>query len=211
MARLLCQTRHHVYAMPCSCSEFAPIPLFTLTHTPLFIFLQAFTAPALYKFCRAEMYGFWICVITYAIVGLRQLFLRRTAETRADRAAQADKIRKLKMQDEELSRKAKLESQRKLAAVCTVHQHQQKSQSVHGWYMTAPLNPVCKQDKKKQAEEDKIRLAKEAEEAKKRELAAKYGDSSDEDTATPLPGASTPARAGAAATASAALDDDEMF
>lgn len=71
--------------------------------------------------------------------------------------------------------------------------------------------PLCKQDKKKQAEEDKIRLAKEAEEAKKRELAAKYGDSSDEDTATPLPGASTPARAGAAATASAALDDDEMF
>ena len=201
--------------MPCSCSSLFPFHCLP-SHInppscpPLYFFLQAFTAPALYKFCRAEMYGFWICVITYAIVGLRQLFLRRTAETRADRAAQADKIRKLKMQDEELSRKAKLESQRKLAAVCTVHQHQQKRQS-HGWYMTAPLNPVCKQDKKKQAEEDKIRLAKEAEEAKKRELAAKYGDSSDEDTATPLPGASTPARAGAAATASAALDDDEMF
>lgn len=119
--------------------------------------------PKLYAYCSLQMLVFWITFAIYVLCALRALYLKKYASQREQRAAQADRIRKLEEEDRRLKQQA-LEAEEAQRA----------------------------KEQAEEEEAERRRLEQEAEDAKKREMIDKYGETSDEEsddeTKMPMPG-----------------------
>jgi len=171
---------------------------------------QKVTTPQLYSLAEWQVLMFWITFAVYAVTLGRSMYIARFANQRSRRAAQADRIRKLEEEDRKLKARAMEEEEAKRAEEA-VRVGLTSCRPSWGVFRSCPsrwpsrccrlcLAPVpvltfgmcCWTVQEQEAEEEKRRLEKEAEDAKKRALAEQYGVSDSEESDDEIGGVAVP-------------------